>query len=186
MSPLASASIERVAPLAQVTLRVAPDAAVLERLGRALGVPIPTDPNRVSVSAAGRRAVLWAGPDEWLIVDEDRAAATAIEAAVRGATSDAFVVTVDVSENRVAFDIAGPAARDLLEGGITVDLHPRAFTVGSCAQTLLARANVLLWQRTDDPSYRLLVRPSFAAYVERWLRDGIEGLGSWSSQPSGP
>jgi sarcosine oxidase, subunit gamma len=148
----------------------------MERLGRALGVPIPVDPNRVGVSAAGRRAVLWLGPDEWLIVDEDGGSAPAIEAAVRGAAGDAFVVTVDVSQNRVVLDIAGPAARDLLEGGITVDLHRRAFATGSCAQTLLARANVLLWQRTDEPSYRLFVRPSFAAYVEAWLADGVAGV----------
>ena len=163
-----------------MTLRVAPDPAVLQRLGRVLGVPIPVDANRAAVSAAGRRAILWMGPDEWLIVDEDRAAAVPIEAALREAAGDAFVVTVDVSENRVAFDVAGPATRDLLEGGITVDLHPRSFTAGSCAQTLLARANVVLWQRTDEPSYRLFVRPSFAAYVEAWLGDaleGIEGLG---------
>ena len=93
------------------------------------------------------------------------------------ATGDGFVVTVDVSENRVAFDVGGPAARDLLEGGITVDLHPRVFVAGSCAQTLLARASVLLWQRTDDPSYRLFVRPSFSAYVEAWLEDGRAALG---------
>jgi len=177
MSALATATVERVAPLAGVTLRVASDAAVIERLGRAIGVPIPLDPNRVNVSAAGRRAVLWMGPDDWLVVDEDRDAAASIEGALRAAAGDAFVVTVDVSENRVAFDITGPEARDLLEGGITVDLHPRAFAAGSCAQTLLARANVLLWQRTDEPSYRLFVRPSFAAYVEAWLEDGRAAFG---------
>ena len=177
MSALATATIERVAALAQVTLRAAPETGVVERLGRALGAPLPLDPNRVGVTATGRRAVLWMGPDEWLIVDEDRAAAAAIEVAVRGAAGDGFVVTVDVSENRVAFDVGGPAARDLLEGGITVDLHPRVFVAGSCAQTLLARASVLLWQRTEDPSYRLFVRPSFSAYVEAWLEDGRAALG---------
>jgi len=172
-----TATLERVAPLAQITLRVAPETAVIERLGRALGVPIPLDPNRVAVSAAGRRAVLWMGPDEWLIVDDDRTAASAIEATARGAAGEAFVVTVDVSENRVAFDIAGPTARDLLEGGITLDLHPRSFAAGSCAQTLLGRANVLVWQRTDEPSYRVFVRPSFSAYVEAWLEDGRAAFG---------
>jgi sarcosine oxidase subunit gamma len=42
---------------------------------------------------------------------------------------------------------------------------------GSCAQTLVARANVLLQQMDDAPTYRLFVRPSFAAYLAAWLAD---------------
>jgi sarcosine oxidase gamma subunit len=35
---------------------------------------------------------------------------------------------------------------------------------------------VLLQQVDDTPTYQLLVRPSFADYVERWLFEGIVGL----------
>jgi sarcosine oxidase subunit gamma len=34
---------------------------------------------------------------------------------------------------------------------------------------------VILWQLDDRPTYRLLVRPSFAAYLAAWLTDAIEG-----------
>ena len=71
-----------------------------------------------------------------------------------------------------------PTLRELLEFGCPIDLHPRAFGPGRCAQTLLARANVLIWHVTDEPedTWRLFVRPSFAAYVAAWLADAADGL----------
>ena len=55
--------------------------------------------------------------------------------------------------------------------------HPRAFGPGRCAQTLLARANVLIWQTPTNHATRRLVRPaSFAAYLAAWLTDAANGL----------
>jgi sarcosine oxidase subunit gamma len=82
---------------------------------------------------------------------------------------------VDVSANRTTMALTGPAARDVLEGGCSIDLHPRAFGTGSCAQTLLARAGVILLATSAEPEYWILVRPSFAAYVATWLLDAIAG-----------
>ena len=92
--------------------------------------------------------------------------AAAIEAALREAAAGGFLTTVDVSANRVGIEIAGPDALDLLAAGCALDLE-RALPVGACAQTLLARANVVLWHVGDDPEprYRVLVRPSFVRYL---------------------
>jgi sarcosine oxidase subunit gamma len=80
---------------------------------------------------------------------------------------------VDVSAARTTLELAGPRARDVLEHGCALDLHPRAFGPGQCAQTLLAKANVVLHQVDDAPTYRLLVRPSFARYLVAWLLDAM-------------
>ena len=71
-----------------------------------------------------------------------------------------------------------PRVRELLEFGCPIDLHPRVFGPGRCAQTLLARANVLIWHVADGPedTFRLFVRPSFAAYVAAWIADAADGL----------
>ncbi len=68
-----------------------------------------------------------------------------------------------------------PGAADLLASGCALDLE-RGLPVGGCAQTLLARANVVLWHVADDPEpvYRVLVRPSFVRYLVAWLRDALE------------
>lgn len=115
----------------------------------------PTPPPG-GVVAWGERSVLWLGPTEWLVLD--------------GEPID-LPGGVDVSANRTTIELSGPNARDVLEKGCTLDLHPRAFTAGRCAQTTLARAQVILWQTSDDPAYHLLVRGSFAQYVADWLVD---------------
>jgi heterotetrameric sarcosine oxidase gamma subunit len=101
---------------------------------------------------------LWLGPDEWLVLgahEQDYADQPA---------------AVDVSANRVCLELAGEGAADVLARGCALDLHSSVFPPGRCAQTLLARAQVILY-RTDEHAFRLLVRPSFADYVRAWLRD---------------
>ena len=70
-------------------------------------------------------------------------------------------------------------ARALLAFGCALDLDPRHFGPGSCAQTMVARAGVIVWALGEEPAptFLLLVRPSFAPYLEGWLRDAEAGLG---------
>jgi len=179
----AAVRIRRMGPLPQVTMRAAPaDRALRGRLGAALTVAPPTTPNTVAEAADGRLHVLWLGPDEWLIVRPEGAGpdvAPAQEAAIHDAAADAFVTSVDVSANRVGLEITGRAARPLLAFGCALDLDPRHLGPGCCAQTMVARAGVILWALGAEPtpSFRLLVRPSFATYLETWLRDAEVGLG---------
>ena len=179
MTARTDVAIRAMGPLPQVSLRADPtDAGLLKRIGEALTAAPPTAPNRVTAATDGEGHVLWLGPDEWLVVAREGApAATAagIEAAVRTAAGDAFLAAVDVSANRVGIEIAGPGAVDLLASGCALDLE-RGLPVGGCAQTLLARANVVLWHVADEPEprYVVLVRPSFVRYLLDWLRDALE------------
>ncbi len=172
-------AIRELRPLPQVSLRADPaDAALLARIGGALAATPPTTPNTVAVASGGAHHVLWLGPDEWLVVAREGApaqVATAIDAAVGAAAGESFLTAVDVSANRVGIEIAGPGAVDLLASGCALDLE-RGLPVGGCAQTLLARANVVLWHVADDPEprYVVLVRPSFVRYLVAWLRDALE------------
>lgn len=136
--------------------------------------PLPVEPN--TVTGGPDAAVLWLGSDEWLVVGPEGHAA-ALETQLNTAANGARVSVVDVSANRTTLELSGPTARAILESGCSIDLDPRAFGPGQCAQTLLARANVILWQTAQDPLpvYRLLVRPSFAAYVAAWIADAAEG-----------
>lgn len=179
----ADVRVRRMGPIPQVTLRADPtDGALMAQLGAALGAALPTTPNTVAEAADGQAHVLWLGPNEWLIVGPEGAApdvAPDLESRIRGAADGAFVTTVDVSANRVGVELEGAHARALLAFGCALDLHPRGFGPGSCAQTLVARAGVILWALGAEPAptFRLLVRPSFASYLETWLRDAAVGLG---------
>jgi len=164
--------------LAQLDLRADPsDADLMARLTEAIGGRPPTEPNTAVVSDDGTRHVLWLGPDEWLILGEPDTG-PALEDAIGDAIGDGPGAVVDVSANRTTLSVSGPRARDLLAFGCSLDLHERHFKPGMCAQTLLARANVIIVPvgPAVEPAFRVLVRPSFAAYLAAWLTDAAVGL----------
>jgi len=90
---------------AQVNVRASGDVAA--RVGRALGIALPIEPN--TVATVGECSILWLGPDEWLVVDSKSSAAE-IEAHVRAAFAPDWGSTVDVSANRTIVELAGPLA----------------------------------------------------------------------------
>lgn len=156
----------------QVELRADPDSPVVGRLEAALGVPLPRRTGEVT--GGEPRQVLWLGPDWWLVTDDpDQAGGLepALVTTLRGATGGAASV-VDVSAHRTTLALSGPHARTVLEHGCSLDLHPLAFRAGCCAQTTLAKAQVILHQTGPD-SYRILVRASYADYLARWLLDAM-------------
>ncbi len=135
---------------------------------RALGFALPVEPNTVS-GGDGKRA-LWLGPDEWLIVtpqDEKAAVADALSEALSGV----FSSVTDTSGGQTLITLSGARAREVLAKGCSLDLHPRAFGEGMCAQTIVAGANVILRWAGTEPSFDLIVRRSFADYLAQWLYD---------------
>lgn len=155
--------------LAQVNVRIDPKSPAAEAVGLALGVPLPLEPN--TVNQGGELAVLWLGPDEWLVVGPPGSAGK-LEARLREAAGEEPASVVDVSAQRTTLLVAGPRARDLLAHGCSLDLHPRSFEAGRCAQTTLARAQVVLVPRHEHkPGFWVLVRSSFAGYLADWLLD---------------
>jgi sarcosine oxidase, subunit gamma len=160
-SPLADyPGITEIPFLTMVNVRVAPTGQAAAAISARLGGPLPVIPG--SVVDAGDRHILWLGPDEWLVVGPDGDTGLAATLREPGAS------IVDVSANRTTIEVR---SRDVLEHGCTIDLHPRAFHAGRCAQTTIARAQVILWQTSDEPVYWLLVRGSFATYLADWLSD---------------
>ena len=152
-------TIEHVPFLAQVSLRL--DASLVDRAP----LPLPLDPN--TAWEDGRRAALWLGPDEWLVLGLPHAA-DEIVAELGAALEGMHRSVIDVSANRVAIELGGPDRFELLAGGCPLDLHPRSWRTGMCAQTLFAKAQVILHERIGSTG--MLVRPSFADYlVERLL-----------------
>lgn len=114
-------------------------------------------------------------PYQCLVVGPARTAAT-IESAIRDATAGAFVTTVDVSANR--FGGQGRRGSRALVVRARSGPGSRSFGPGSCAQTIVAQAGVILSQFADASSaiYRLPVRPSYAAYLAACLHDAVLGL----------
>lgn len=167
-------SLAEVPFLAQVNLRLDPKGPAAGAVGLELGLPLPTEPG--TSARCGELTVLWLGPDEWLLVGPP-GTERELEARLRSAIGAGHASAVDVSAQRTTLLVAGPRARDLLALGCALDLHPRSFGEGNCAQTMLARAQVVLLGRDPGegdggaPAFWVLVRASFAAYLVDWLID---------------
>ncbi len=168
-------SIREIPFLSQVNVRADPnDANLMERLASSLGdVALPLVSN--TVTSRGDRRALWLGPDEWLVVGPEGKQA-ALKGALEFGLAGAFGSIADVSANRAVLEIRGSKARDLLAHGVAIDLDPRSFGPDRCAQTLMAKAQVIIECRSDDPALNVYVRTSFACYAAHWLLDAVGGL----------
>jgi sarcosine oxidase subunit gamma len=126
-------------------------------------VELPREPNTASGTA------LWLGPDEWLVLGVP-GTAEALRRDLDAGLAGLHRSVVDVSAARAIVELEGPGRHDLLAGGCPIDLHPRAWGPGRCAQTLYGRAQVLLQEL--EGRTRLFVRSSFADYLlDRLLAD---------------
>ncbi|MDP5225607.1 MULTISPECIES: sarcosine oxidase subunit gamma family protein [Arthrobacter] len=164
--------------LTQLGIRATPGTPAAAAVEAALGAPLPAIHG--STTTGGGYSVLWIGPDEFLAVgdegsaDLDRGPAeTARVAATLGEAGSRLPgAVVDLSANRTTFELSGPAARLVLEKGVSFDLHPRSFRAGQAIVTVLDHVPVLVW-KTEEETFRVLPRASFADHVGRWLLDAM-------------
>jgi sarcosine oxidase subunit gamma len=191
------AAPERHSPLEGVLPWSLPDGAVAlselrfaEQIGLRLkppvsaylaGVPVPLTPNQVA--NMGMLRTLWLGPDEWLVT-APRGLAPDLTGRLRRAVAGRHAAVVDLSAGRAVIEIGGPRARTLLQKGCGLDLHPRVFGPGQCAQTMFAKLPVILDQLGSErpgaerlgavPVYRLFVHRSAARWLTGWLIDAAD------------
>jgi sarcosine oxidase subunit gamma len=152
-----------------------------EAVQKALGVALPSEPN--STTGQDDLRVFWLGPDEWWAVTPGDGPAMADK--LRAAVAGQKAAVTDVSESRTCIHISGARARDLLSKGCPLDLHPRVFSAGRCAQSLCAKVMITLHQVADDsddttgsgPAYDVYVLNSFAEYLWLWLEDAAREYG---------
>ena len=153
-------------------LRLDPeDAEALTAAGAALGGSLPRTPNTAAATINGW-TLLWLGPDEWLVTGAAEKGAALVGALGTRLDGRHHALT-DVSAMYATLALSGPRAREVLMKGCRLDLHPRAFAPGACLQTSLAKANVVLHQTGDAPSYEITVRNSFSVYLATWLLDAM-------------
>lgn len=157
-----TATLRSLTPRARFVLRC--DPAALPAVGEAFGVLPPAQPLRSAVQ--GARAALWLGPDEWLLLAEEDAAAPAIAAPH---------ALVEVSHRQLAFAVEGPGAALLLNEGCPLDLDTAAFPPGACTRTLFGKVEILLWRRAAD-AFEVEAARSFAAPLLALLREALADL----------
>src|SRR5699024_5047775 len=116
----------------------------------AIGIAPPLAPNTVGRNE--RDHLLWLAPTEWFLVtrmSQKEDLARKLEDSLAGL----FAGVTDVSGYYTTLAVAGRDARALLARGCPLDLHPRVFGPDECAQTLFAKATMMLHQTDDSPCF---------------------------------
>ena len=153
----------------QVNLRGdASDAEFASAVRGAIGCELPREAN--TYATGGDAMAVWLGPDEWLLVAAP-GRSDAIASSLRRALAAKRHSVSDVSASRTVIEISGSDARLVLAKGCPLEVHASVFVPPRTAQTVLAKANVLIQCVDAAPKYRLFVRSSFASYLAEWLTD---------------
>lgn len=147
------------------------DQAFMVAVAETVGAAPPVEAN--TVATAGKNTIFWLGPDEWLVVTAEGKQGE-LEAALAGALEGHHVSIVDGTDARTMIRLHGSDARNVLMKGCPLDLHTRVFGPGQCAQSILAKTDILLYQRDDAPTYDIYVLCSFAHYLWDWLADAAK------------
>ncbi len=135
---------------------------------KSLGIDLPREANTFVEHNA--KTILWLGPNEWLLVCDADGTANLVET-LKSNFEDIFSAVTDVSGGNTILEISGDRARALLLKGTPLDLHHSVFSKGQCAQTMVAKTGMTLWQVSEDPVYKLIVRRSFSDYLGHWILD---------------
>lgn len=159
-------------PAIRISLRAGP--GEVAALSGAIGLDLPQTPKTAVVGADGMRAVLWLGPDEWLLID-DGENGEAADILARLAATGVLHSAVDVSHRNTAIVVTGEGAAGVLSAGCPQDLSLQAFPVNACSRTVLGKIEIVLWRMADD-MFRVECWRSFSDYAFTFLaeaaRDG--------------
>jgi sarcosine oxidase subunit gamma len=148
------------------------NSAFVAEAARVLGLPLPLAPNASARDERGH-SLLMLGPRSWLFVARHDAVRNDFDTA-RQRLNGAGGALFDVSASYVGWSVAGSDAARVLNRGSPLDLDPRVFPAGHCAQSLLGHIGALIHRPGDAPSFVVMVARSFSADAWRDLRDFAE------------
>jgi len=169
---LSTLSIKEHAFMGHINIRGSIENAKFKRASQqVLGTDLPTDSN--TFVEKGDNTILWLGPNEWLVITPEAMLSELVEK-LDAALGNTFSAVNDISGGNTIIELSGDKAQALLLKGCPLDLHHSMFTIGQCAQTVIAKTSMTLWQIDSAPVYRLIVRRSFADYLGLWLLDAAK------------
>ena len=152
------------------------DAAFVQAVEQVLGCKPPETPN--TIARGNGYDMLWLGPDEWLVrsaMTHDATRTAPLQAALGTAFAGVFASAVDIGSGYTVLEISGTRTREVLSRGCPLDLHPKLFGEGQCAQSHDFKASITLVPTGAD-SFDIVVRRSFADYFVKIMLDAAEPL----------
>jgi sarcosine oxidase subunit gamma len=152
------------------------DAAFMDAVQSVIGCRAPEKAN--TVARGNGYDMMWLGPDEWLVRSQaahDATRTAPLQAKLGAAFKGVFASAVDIGSGYTVLEISGTRVREVLARGCPLDLHPKLFGAGQCAQSHYFKASMTLLHTGDD-SFDLVVRRSFADYFVKIMLDAAAPL----------
>lgn len=190
VTPLAQANRQGVASssgdLAGITLEILETLAIVQVFAAkgkasqvATSLALPTGPGTAVIGDAYTAIPL--APAQWMLHSNEGRDGSLCENLRSQLDNDGYVS--EQSHGRLIIRVSGANARQLMQKGCRLDLHPSVARGGFCAQTNIAQTGVIVHQRDENPTYDLMLYSGFARSFWHWLTEsaaeyGFEVVGS--------
>jgi sarcosine oxidase subunit gamma len=136
-----------------------------------LGADLPAHMGQAT--AIDARRLLRIGPEQfWIITPDSEDIAPYLQSALTPAVGS----LTTLSHSRTCIWIDGARSREVLEGGISIDLHPEVFRPNFFGLTDLHHTPITIYRSGDD-RYELYVLRTFALWTWEWLVDAALPFG---------
>ena len=152
--------------MTHVALRRGMQSELEKRASAVFGVSPPSTARAVKASG---KLVVWAGPEQWLIVEPKSGGkdpSAELAESFKGVAS-----VVDVGDSRVVFRVEGKKAAEVLAPSMAIDFHDQVFKPGDVAITHASHLGVMVWRLPDGEGYEFACARTYAAAFSDWLAD---------------
>ena len=140
--------------------------AALNELAQAtFGVSLPSTPKAVDAAGA---LIVWAGPDQWLIIQKEEAGRD--PSAELANTFKGLASVIDATDSRTIFRVMQSSPSDALSRSMGIDFHDAAFKPGDVAITHVSHLGVIVWRLPDGTAYDFACARTYSRDFAAWLR----------------
>jgi sarcosine oxidase subunit gamma len=129
------------------------------------GIELPGGPRRVQ---SPHLAFIGIGMDTWLATTDQQM--DEFEAALRNVVDESATVSDQIGAYHV-LRLTGPRVRDVLAKLVSLDLHPKVFTVDCAASTSGLHIPLTLWRIEAPDAFELAVPRSYSHDFEHLLAE---------------
>ena len=167
-------SLEELPAIGKLNLRG--DAANVEfsaAIEDIVGATPPTTAHTLQQGENGN--LIWLGPDEWLLYcDIDRIGS--LYDGLRDRLGNIHSAVTEVSDYYAVLRLRGPDSEAILRRGCPLDLHRNKFQPGAITQTRFGHASILLHRHSEEESWDIQIRWTYAEYLWDYLVSAMRAL----------
>ncbi|MBS0235448.1 MAG: sarcosine oxidase subunit gamma [Proteobacteria bacterium] len=128
------------------------------------GVALPATPRVVEAPGV---MIVWAGPDQWLVMQQRGDKADIFAELAK--TFNGLASVVDVSDSRAIFRVAASRPSDALVRSMGIDLDDSVFRPGDVAITHVSHLGVMVWRLPDATGYDFACPRTYSRDFLDWL-----------------